>query len=497
MAEQYAAVESEEGGSYSSWMQTGKDWAMEEWYTVKDEVQNWWNGGGSGRRLQNYGYYNYNYNREPQNVETVTCSTCEQYGCFDEDYYERGNDYRYYNNGNSNAYYGGYNQYNENQQEEQQQEEDVDDNEVYEWVTQMSECMQIEGQDDLYAGFICNDDGSGVEIGVFLDEDCTIYNGLVSYKSLILGDGNEGYNQAQQYQAQQQGGGYNYYWNNDQQQNMNSDDIAFLKAANDIVTYPFTHDISCADQMTYATPWGSYRQSQYYSNNQNGASQYCRAMFQGNSVMMQDCDEDARDNYQYQQDQYQYYEDDQQDQQDNEYVDYSFYSYDLSQNDLYNQVTVCQTIKSYNGNYPQIYYGQNGVFDYSEGASGQSTVKQMWSEKDRFIERMFESIFEGEYKGLKIFGFLAGTILISCLCLCMLKDCCWYNCCDGDEHNYHEGHDEQQPMATKLVPDISASDSESAMTDAEDDTVNGEGNARSLHTGVVSEIDDFYTRVDD
>lgn len=92
--------------------------------------------------------------------QLIDCEQCAAYGCNDEDgdqYEQNGWDY------------------------------------VEAWVSSLAQCQATESTfNDVaeYAGFMCNSDGSGLEIAVFMDEDCSLYNSMRSYRS-TLADGDE------------------------------------------------------------------------------------------------------------------------------------------------------------------------------------------------------------------------------------------------------------------------------------------------------------------
>ena len=57
------------------------------------------------------------------------------------------------------------------------QEQDNGMEDAANWIAELAQCKQVEnymynGYLEQYAGLICNADGNGIEIGVFLDADC-------------------------------------------------------------------------------------------------------------------------------------------------------------------------------------------------------------------------------------------------------------------------------------------------------------------------------------
>ena len=59
---------------------------------------------------------------------------------------------------------------------------------VAEWMEEIGECYATGSQWqnlNLYAGWMCNGDGDGMEIAVFMDEECTFYNSNKSFKRIL------------------------------------------------------------------------------------------------------------------------------------------------------------------------------------------------------------------------------------------------------------------------------------------------------------------------
>jgi len=121
-------------------------------------------GEGEGeRRLSDVVYY------DNQGYIVVDCDTCEAKGCFEADEQQ---------------------QYDENNANYQ-----ITDQVIEEWIQGMLECVDTEvvgptGEDNLYAGFMCNADGSGVEPAIFLDNACAVYTSMYSYGNVVSGTTN-------------------------------------------------------------------------------------------------------------------------------------------------------------------------------------------------------------------------------------------------------------------------------------------------------------------
>lgn len=94
---------------------------------------------------------------EGDQYEMINCGQCTKMGCY----------------GGSNS----------------QKYEDWD--EVGEWVMKMAQCQQTGTywkNYPMYTGLTCNSAGDGVEFGVFLDEDCTLYHKQKAFKNFIDDD---------------------------------------------------------------------------------------------------------------------------------------------------------------------------------------------------------------------------------------------------------------------------------------------------------------------
>lgn len=237
----------------------------------------------------------------------MDCDVCQEYQCFDSD-----------EDGDA--------QYNENG------DEVIDFEDLADWVAGLMECQETGAEYNgmsLYAGFICNGDGSGVDIGLFLDEECTIYTTLESYKNVA-----------------------------------DEDDYPYIYQSSEIVTYPFENPISCADRLLYAASWYQATEDQY-----NYPSYTCRQVFAGDYTLeVNDCNGDGQNDYA------------------NEYVEqeeynenYYWYTYVLSQNDLGSPSTICSVVQAMNGEYTYVYNDTDGgIYTYTNTGKrgGSSTVNR-------------------------------------------------------------------------------------------------------------------------
>jgi hypothetical protein len=260
-----------------------------------------------------------------QNVEVVDCNVCEQMQCFEEEDDEN----------------------NQNQDGDQQE---VNDETIMEWVQNIAECAETGaefGNDGLgvYAGFICNEAGTGVEIGIFLDDECEVYASMLNYKNYVQQDD------------------YNFYYN-----------------SQEIVTYPFSTTIDCAQEVEYITPEeyeNQQAEEQDQQEEQNDeeeveANEYCQQILDQNALPLYDCNADGE-------------EDQQEDEvEEDEEYNYDWYTYVLSQNDAEDNQAVCKILQTMEGEYTTVYNanedaGSGHFYDYntsnlSKSSSSAKTV---------------------------------------------------------------------------------------------------------------------------
>jgi hypothetical protein len=272
-----------------------QDNAADEEDDAADEQDN-----GGGRKLNN----------NNNNYKVVNCTVCETMSCFDE---------------------------NDNGDEDEVQ-----------WVENMLACQETgvawNGM-DVYASFLCNEAGTGVEIGVFMDNACEVYASMINYKN-IVGDQNQ----------------------------------AYFTNSQEIVTYPFLHPIDCAQEPDYITPEeyanmqaeGGGQDEEQQQEGGGDANDYCQNMFKDDSALpLYDCNDDGE-----------------QDQKDNE-VDggeengYDWYTYLVSQDDSEDNQAVCKVLQTMQGEYTVVYNadevsGSGHFYDSSQGKKGGKISKVVW-----------------------------------------------------------------------------------------------------------------------
>jgi hypothetical protein len=218
-------------------------------------------------------------------VEYINCNQCDAYECF-ADYEEE-----------------------ENRKLEEEEEYDIDG--AIEWLEGLAECQELEDivyeNTALYAGLICNEKGDGVEIGVFMDEDCTLYTTVKSFTDV-----------------------------------MTTADKTYYSMSQEIVQYTFTNQFDCQDiEIEYTNPYAEDQDEEEEEEEDDGeapeAAEYCADLFD-NTVNMYDCsggddgdDEDGNDDGE----------------QDENLYTYEWYSYEISDEDAEDAQAVCKVLNGF------------------------------------------------------------------------------------------------------------------------------------------------------
>jgi len=98
-------------------------------------------------------------------IQFVDCDQCASYECLD------------FHTQTVNSYYDEDGEY---------VEAELDD--AMEWLNGFSECAETNAYMDdyqIYSNLMCNSAGTGLEIGLFLDEDCTLYTPKLAFKNIM------------------------------------------------------------------------------------------------------------------------------------------------------------------------------------------------------------------------------------------------------------------------------------------------------------------------
>jgi hypothetical protein len=198
---------------------------------------------------------------------------------------------------------------------------------AYDYITGLINCQDTGlVQDDmaLYAGLICNSDGTGVEVGVFLDNACTLYTTSASFSSILT-----------------------------------SDDTAYLEKASELITYMFTTDIPCLEDRTeYTNPYDEGEEHEQNNENQN-LGEWCNDLFNGEAVQsLSACEAEENDDVN-------------NDDNADAWTAVNYYTWDLTFNDAEEAAKTCYVVQQWGGDYKSHHVyntKQSGsVFDYSQG----------------------------------------------------------------------------------------------------------------------------------
>jgi hypothetical protein len=262
-----------------------------------------------GRKLQN-----------GQIVKFIDCQMCSDYECLD------------FQQNSNNGYY-----------DEDGEWIDAELDDAMEWLNGFSECAETYAYLDdylLYSGLMCNADGDGLEIGLFLDEDCLMYTPKVAYKDV-----------------------------------MQSGDTTYYSMIADIVEFTFSNDgIECYDPEIV---W--YNEVDYYYQQQNGenqqqqqqedngqaaeAAEWCRELVgQDRAVNLYDCGGYAP-------------EEGNGDEEGDDYAgNYAWYSYELGAEDSENMQAVCYVVQNLGTEHHTSFNSDHsGLFNYKRNKKGASS----------------------------------------------------------------------------------------------------------------------------
>ena len=314
------------------------------------------NGNGYNRKLADlHDFEQRVLNDNGQVVKQLDCYLCDTYGCLKEEDDDNENDMYGFEAATewledlsqcketgisySGGYGGGYNNNNNNNNNN-----NGDGNE-------------------LYGGFVCNADGNGVEIGLFLDEECVLYLPNEPYSNYM-----------------------SYF------------DQTYIEMTKEIIEFTFSSAVfSCKDEeVTWTTQDVSGYNMYNYDGNGDGdgdVAEWCEDLFDGDSVPVDvntcgmysnnynnnnqnnNQNQNAED-YNYNDQNYQQYygntEEGYQQQADDDYqYKYDWYRFEIDEESSLDMYTVCTTMKRSGGDLHTFYNSDNGAL-YNYGSSSAS-----------------------------------------------------------------------------------------------------------------------------
>lgn len=294
----------------------------------------------------------------------LDCDLCEEYSCFENDNNNN------YNNQNNDMY--GFEA-------------------ASEWLENMAGCAetgiaynpygyqngQQQGDSQLYAGFVCNGDGTGVEIGMFADEGCILYLPNEPYSNYM-----------------------SYF------------DQTYVSMTQEIVEFTFSNAVfSCKEEeylyTTYDMSGYSQYGGQYYNwEEDNGVSEWCAALFEGDTAPtdLNSCGYNGY-NGNNGNNQYQNYDQGQQYQ-----YQYDWYRFEITQDNSYDMTEVCSIVKKSEGSLHTFYNTNNGNLYSYTGNSASDTISEFMEDTDNEVDYANYSWLKGKkLSGGAKFGIVALT----------------------------------------------------------------------------------------
>jgi hypothetical protein len=252
------------------------------------------------------------------------------------------------------------------------------------WVSGISQCQQSAAlfldSYTQYSGFICNEKGTGVEIAMFLDEYCSIYNAGSSFSKLA-----------------------------------SSYDNALMGETSDLVTYAFLNDIDCDGDKTYVShqTYNSMGQNYNWKNNNNNnnygdASDFCTTVFD-EAVSFRDCDGDGQ-------------QDEQNDDNVNQYAyndqsDMAWFTYVLSYENSQDMASTCKVARTLDGEYTNVYQTSASGQIYNYG--GSTSVKSSSGENmSSWFSKYYDTLDAALIAAIAVGAAVAITALACCLYMC-------------------------------------------------------------------------------
>jgi len=243
----------------------------------------------------------------------------------------------------------------EGQDEQEQNDQYMDDDELAEYVANFAECADtgIFTADgiELKAGFICGSrDGKnggtgtyGPEIGLFFDEDCTVYYKSMDYYKAAAGG--YGYYNANQ---QEDGEGRKL---DDQQVYLTSDQLYTIT---DYIVDPYKNGVSCEafPEFDEYNEDGEEEEQQEEEEANYEANEICQQIMEAEAVPLATCGYDDEEEQE---------EAEEEAEDEWEGNDYNFlYEYELSENDVEDIQAVCTFYNTYDfeGYQGNVYEGE-------------------------------------------------------------------------------------------------------------------------------------------
>lgn len=235
-----------------------------------------------------------------------------------------------------------------------------------EWITEISECketgiqymggyqnnggyyQQQEEGAEMFAGIICNSAGTGIEIGMFYDEECKVYLPGQDYSTYM-----------------------SYY------------DATYQSMTKELVEFTFSDNVfSCKEEeIIYTTQdlsqYNGYYGNQNWDNDDDDVAEWCEILISGDistPTDMATCGKQYGGNYgNYYGNYYNNYGN------GGSAYTYDWYTYDISEDDALDMSAVCEKIKEMEGQV-STYYSSNSANLYTYSRSSSSAAEDFGSE---------------------------------------------------------------------------------------------------------------------
>jgi len=329
-------------------------------------------------------------NGNGQVVKQLDCYLCDTYGCLDGD------------------------------------NQDDNENDMYgfeaatEWLEELAQCKetgisysggygggynnnQQDGDNNqLYGGFLCNAAGTGVEIGLFLDEECVLYLTNEPYSNYM-----------------------SYF------------DQTYIEMTKEIIEFTFSSAVfSCKDQeIVYTTQdisgYNMYNGDYNWDQDDGDVAEWCEDLFEGGESVPVDVNtcgmySNGNNNNQYNDQNYQEYYGNYEQQADDDYqYTYSWYRFEIDEESSLDMYSVCTLMKSSGGDLHTFYNSANGnLYNYGSGSASDSISEFLEDTDTEVSYGTTAALYARAQKlsGVEKFGIVAGTgVLVGAAAALYLK----------------------------------------------------------------------------
>ena len=304
-------------------------------------------GEGEGRKLKSRKSRKLAQN---QVIKFVDCDMCADYECLD------------FHQQTTNGYY-----------DEDGNYEEVELDDAMEWLNGFSECSETNAYMDeyqLYSGLMCNSAGTGIEIGLFMDNECTLYTPKLSFANIM------------------QDADKTYY-------NMISDVVEFTFTNSGIECYnpevQWYNEVDYYYEQMEKAQNAEEEEEEEDDGEEPEAAEWCQELVQEDeAVDLYDCGNYAQE------------EQEEEQQNDDNYVSYDWYTYELTEQQKDEIGAVCA-----------VYTGMIAAANAeSDNNGGYSTYKPHTTYNPEHENLFNYNTGSGKANGGKIFGWILLVVVV-------------------------------------------------------------------------------------